>query len=157
MARGERYYEHTKNMPQAMIDIRDSMEPWHWSALWRKRGRCFYKVRRDGTIRLYRTGERLGFGWADLKMSPIRGGGTTMMVNTAAAASIKLLTWALCVVCLFMVAYDHQQYKGWAVVAHDWPYLALCAAAVALALITGRETPKLISVIEKELGWRRTR
>lgn len=157
MPRGGIEYEHSKNIKQAMEDIRDSTQPWRLSALWRSREAVFYKVRRDGTIRLYRTARGLGFCWADLRMAPVRGGSAAMLVKTAATGGVKLFAWALCVACLFMVAHDWVEYRSWALLARDMPYLALTAAAVLLTLMAGRETPKLLQFIEGDLGWRRAR
>lgn len=156
MPRGGIEYQHSRNIVEVMTDIRDRLEPWKWSKLWKTKGTCFYKVRRDGTIRLYRTGEKSGFCWADMKMSPVRGGGTAMVVHTAATVGLKLFAWALCVVCLFMVAHDYVELGGGALV-RDVPYLLLCVLAVVLTLMAGRETPKLIQFIEQDLGWKRAK
>ncbi|MEA4932188.1 MAG: hypothetical protein VB071_01130 [Lawsonibacter sp.] len=157
MPRGGMEYQHKKNLFEVMNDIKEKAEPWKTSALWKTKDACFYKARRDGTIRMYRTGGRNGFCWADLKLVPIRGGGTIMIVNTAATMGTKLLAWALCVVCLFMVAHDWVEYGGGSFLARDLPYLLVCALAVVLTLMTGRETPKLLQFLEQDLGWERAR
>ncbi len=157
MPRGGMEYEHTKNIMEAMTDIRDRTEAWRVSALWKKKGACFYKVRRDGTIRLYRTSEGIGFCWADLRMAAIRGGGTAMLVKTAATNGIKLFAWVLCVICLFMVAHDWVEYRSVVLLLRDVPYLLLAGVAVLLTAMAGRETPKLIQFIEQDLGWKRAR
>lgn len=155
MAKYALVYEHRLGLAEAMTALRDSTRPWKLSALWRAKGCCFHKLRRNGTIRLYRTGDRLGFCWADLRMRPVRGGGTLMEVTTATTAGAKWLAWLLCVICLFTAVYDCVELGG--VQARDWPYFLLCAVAVVLAGMTGRETPRLLQFLEQELGWRRAR
>ncbi|MGE4277172.1 MAG: hypothetical protein AB7E30_08340 [Lawsonibacter sp.] len=157
MPRGGIEYQNKKNLIEVMADIKDKAEPWKASALWKTKNACFYQARRDGTIRLYRTGGRSGFCWADLKLVPVRGGGTIMIVNTAASTGLKLLAWALCVVCLFMVANDWVEYGSGPFFVRDLPYLLLSALAVVLTLMTGRETPKLLRFLEQDLGWERAR
>lgn len=156
MARGGIEYEHKKNIKEVMLDIKNGYQPWKWKNLFTTRGECFYKVRRDGTIRLYRTGEKIGFCWADMRITPVRGGESAMILKTAAGAGMKLGAWMLCVICLFMVAHDWVEY-GSAMVVRDIPYLLLAALVVLLSVMTGQETPKLIGLIEKDLGWRRAR
>ena len=156
MARGGVEYSHEKNMVETMKDIRDSMSPWKWSALWKSKGECFYKVRRDGTIRLYRTSEGIGFCWADMKVAPIRGGGTAMILKTAADPGMKFGAWLLCVMAILLVARDWVNYGG-AMFVRDLPYLLVAAAALLLIGMAGRETPKVVRYIEQELGWKRAR
>ncbi|MGI5963638.1 MAG: hypothetical protein ACOX7N_08000 [Lawsonibacter sp.] len=157
MARGGIEYHNSKNMMEAMTDIRDRLQPWKLSALWRGRGTCYYKVRRDGVIRLFRTSETLGFCWAELRMAQIRGNaGTAMIVRTASTVGLKILTWIVCVISVFMVAHDWVEY-GSAVALRDWPYVVLCVVVVLLTWMTSRETPKLLQLLENDLGWRRAR
>ena len=157
MPRGGVEYEHSRNMVEAMTDIRDRLPEWKWSALWKTKGACFYKVRRDGTIRLYRTSEKVGYCWADLKMSPVRGGGTAMLMKTANTAGMHMGVWLLCVMCLFLFVRDWVEYHSVDVLLQDIPYLLVSAAAVLLVFMTSRETPKLVRFVETELGWKRAR
>lgn len=156
MARGGVEYGHEKSIVEVMTDIKNNTTPWKWSALWKTKGTCFYKVRRDGTIRLYRTGEGMAFCWGDMKMAPIRGGGTAMILKTAADPGIKLGAWLLCVLAVLLIARDWVAY-GSAMLVRDLPYLLVVAAALLLTGMTGRETPKLVRYIEQELGWKRAR
>ncbi len=157
MPRGGIEYQHKKDLLEVMRGIKENAEPWKGSALWKTRDACFYQARRNGTIRMYRTGGRRGFCWADIKLAPVRGGGTTMVVNTAATTGMKLLAWAMCVVCLFLVAHDWMEYGGAPALLRDLPYLLVCGLAVALTWMTGRETPKLLRFLEQDLGWKRAR
>lgn len=156
MARGGVEYSHEKNIVEVMTDVKNSMGPWKWSALWKTTDECFYSVRRDGTIRIYRTGKGLAFCWADMKMAPIRGGGTAMIMKTAAGAGMKFGAWLLCVMALLLIARDWVSYGG-AMLIRDLPYLLVVVAALFLTGMAGRETPKVVRYVEQELGWKRAR
>ena len=153
MAKNSLVYETGQNMVEAMMALRDHTRPWKLSALWRTKDTCFHKVSRRGAIRLYRTGSGLGFCWADVKMKPIRGGGTVISVSTATTAGAKWITWLLCVICIFGTAHEWLEY-GSEAVSRLLPYLLLCLLAVILTLMTGRETPKLLRFLEETLRWK---
>ena len=76
--------------------------------------------------------------------------------SRSAAEFGRLLAWALCVACFFLLLYVGTE-QGAEAALQKWPYLALTALAAGMTAVSSGETQKVLEFLSQELDCRKSR
>lgn len=149
-------YESSRSAAELGRLLHEKTRPWKWTMLWKERDAYFTKVTRPDRFRLYRVGRGPRFAWADVRVISARGGTTVLEVYPGVTDKIRLLAWALCVACFFLLLYVGTE-QGAEAALQKWPYLALTALAAGMTAVSSGETRKVLEFLSQELDCRKSR